>query len=230
MYHLLFFAFLSVCDLTLTWWLLTCHGDWVYESNPVANWFLTIFGWTGITVFKLVMVAVVLVCACRISRRRPRLAKRVLTGGCLVLAGVVFYSCCLAKSVSDWTADLATEQQRERRLAQQSSGLQGYRDLKERLTADLIWGRSSLKQAVAKLEMSDRVRSNKWAKALRAAHPDVSLARMLASALLDNVQTKLQGAASQEEVMNRLRKEYRADYGVHPSVPFMFTAATAKGL
>src|SRR5437588_12828510 len=51
-WKLYLFAVLSAADFVMTWWLLR-HGDGVvYESNPVANWWLGRFGWTGLAGFK----------------------------------------------------------------------------------------------------------------------------------------------------------------------------------
>ena len=55
----LLFIALSGADLFLTWRLLSSRGSAVYESNPVAAWFLGRFGWMGLTAFKAVAVLVV---------------------------------------------------------------------------------------------------------------------------------------------------------------------------
>ena len=57
------FLFLSLTDLFLTWrLLLQSHGQ-VYESNPIADWWLSNYGWSGLAAFKIAMALSVAVLA-----------------------------------------------------------------------------------------------------------------------------------------------------------------------
>jgi hypothetical protein len=62
------------------------------ESNPVAQWVLVRWGIQGLAVFKLAMTAVVVVIAEFIGKTRPQTARLLLTGGILVVGGVVIYT------------------------------------------------------------------------------------------------------------------------------------------
>jgi hypothetical protein len=91
----LLFALLSVTDLFLTWWLLDHSDGEVYESNPVANWWLARHGWLGLVAFKAGGVLLVIGLVAFISRYRPRAGGRILGFACAILALVVLYSAFL---------------------------------------------------------------------------------------------------------------------------------------
>ncbi len=90
----------AVADIVLTRSLLTAdHGSMsFYESNPIANWFLTRFGWMGISLFKVATIAVLLGVVVVIARSRPRTGKNLLTLGILAQIVVVLYSANLMAS------------------------------------------------------------------------------------------------------------------------------------
>jgi hypothetical protein len=107
---LLLFVLLSMADLFLTWLLVTGTGGQVYESNPVANYWLASYGWLGLGVFKAGMVSVVSTLVLVISRYRPRTGERVLLFACSTLTVVVLYSCFLAWSLGLPNHTLAPEE------------------------------------------------------------------------------------------------------------------------
>ena len=94
--RLLIFGTLSFLDLALTYHLLQRGGGRVYESNPVANAWLSSYGWIGLALFKLLTMGLVIVVAVVLSARRPRAATSILTFACSAVALVVVYSCSLA--------------------------------------------------------------------------------------------------------------------------------------
>lgn len=96
--HLTLFFALSAADLVLTWWLVVHTGNEVYESNPVAAWWLARYGWAGLTVFKGMAVLLVTGLATLISVSRPQSGGRVLAFGCAAVGAVVCYSTFLAWS------------------------------------------------------------------------------------------------------------------------------------
>jgi hypothetical protein len=103
------FLFLSLIDLFLTWrLLLQSHGQ-VYESNPIAEWWLSRYGWAGLVAFKMAMAVAVAVLTTAISLARPRTGGRVLAFACTALLLVVAYSCYVSSArgmpVSDLTAE-----------------------------------------------------------------------------------------------------------------------------
>src|SRR5437660_12640550 len=92
------FVLLSVADLCLTYALIL-HGEGeVYESNPIAEAWLSSYGWAGLAVFKLVIVLIVAALAAFVSLSRPRTGGHILTFACLAVAGVVAYSVHLSFS------------------------------------------------------------------------------------------------------------------------------------
>lgn len=96
--RLTLYAVLSAADLGLTYALIR-HGDGeVYESNPIAEAWLSSYGWIGLAAFKLMIVAIVAALAAFVSLSRPRTGGHILTFACLAVAIVVGYSSGLAYS------------------------------------------------------------------------------------------------------------------------------------
>jgi hypothetical protein len=98
-YKLALFFSLSVADLVLTWWLIVQTGNEIYESNPVAAWWLTRYGWAGLAIFKALAVLMVTALAVLISLSQPRVGGRVLGFGCAAVGAVVCYSVFLIWSL-----------------------------------------------------------------------------------------------------------------------------------
>lgn len=93
---LLLFGLLSLADLILTMHLLQRPGGQVYESNPIANAWITSFGLVGLALYKSLMVVTVAGLCLVISRYRPAAAGRILRLGCVATGTVVLYSCLLS--------------------------------------------------------------------------------------------------------------------------------------
>jgi hypothetical protein len=85
-------AALSVADWSLTWALIHGSNGEVYESNPVAAWFLQWYGWTGLALFKAACTATFAVAVGLLVRYRPRTGARVVTLAVLTLVLVNAYS------------------------------------------------------------------------------------------------------------------------------------------
>src|SRR5438105_5346392 len=102
-YKLTLFLTLSVADLVLAWWLIVQTGNEIYESNPVAAWWLTRYGWVGLAVFKALAVLLVTGLAALISLSQPRVGGRVLGFGCAAVGAVVCYSAFLIWSLDRMT-------------------------------------------------------------------------------------------------------------------------------
>ena len=83
------FAVLGLTDLALTGFLLRTERGHVYESNPVAQWWLAHWGWAGLAGFKLGALLLVMTAANFIRRHRPRTAAQVLNFACGATALVV---------------------------------------------------------------------------------------------------------------------------------------------
>jgi hypothetical protein len=82
---------LSIADLVMTYYLLSFSPNF-YESNPIANWFFHHWNIAGMTFFKFATVALVIIIAEFVERKRAGYGKFVLLVGCLATAYVVYYS------------------------------------------------------------------------------------------------------------------------------------------
>src|SRR5262245_29128734 len=89
------FVALSVTDLCLTWYLVEAQGDCFYEANPIAASVLAHFGWWGLGGYKSACAGMVVAVGTVVSRRRPRLGRRLLGVACPIVAVVVGYSLLL---------------------------------------------------------------------------------------------------------------------------------------
>src|SRR5262249_9097167 len=86
------FVLLGFVDLILTWHLLEQSPGQVYESNPIARWWLEQHGWLGLVLFKITVVLFVAALALIISQYRPCAGGLVLVFACSALALVDLYS------------------------------------------------------------------------------------------------------------------------------------------
>lgn len=84
------FILLNCLDVFMTYILLTKPR--AFESNPVANYFLHNFGFNGMVVFKLVIVALVCVIAQVAALKKVRLGQFLLIAGSVLVGYVVVYS------------------------------------------------------------------------------------------------------------------------------------------
>lgn len=92
------FIAVSAMDALLTWLLLTRHSGQIVESNPLALFFLEQWGFTGMVLFKIMLVSIVLLNYTIIVRHRERLARGVMNFGVIVVNTVVLYSLFLLVS------------------------------------------------------------------------------------------------------------------------------------
>ena len=69
-----FYAIVSAADLTLTMLVLTPET----EGNPIAQWIWSTFGFTGVCLFKFVIVSGVLFICKIIHKKRPKTANSLL--------------------------------------------------------------------------------------------------------------------------------------------------------
>jgi hypothetical protein len=86
------FVALSAVDLVLTWVLLRHTGGAVYEGNPIANAFLSQYGWAGMAIFKVTDMLLVTFIVCLLGLFQPSAARRVLSIACIILSVVALYS------------------------------------------------------------------------------------------------------------------------------------------
>ncbi len=88
-----FFILVNALDVYMTYLLLQTSE--FRESNEVANYFLSRFGFSGMIAFKFVVVAAVLMITQFIAARKLRTARWLLYTGTAITAAVVIYSCGL---------------------------------------------------------------------------------------------------------------------------------------
>ncbi len=215
----LVFFLLGVADLGFTWKLIHGGHGHVYESNPVAGAWLESYGWTGLAVFKALAMLLVALSAVYVSWHRPRTARRILTLGCLVTAGVVIYSAFLLHSLDGHAAaGLDDEVRRTQRIARKlDRALQqerAYYSLVQRLGQDLMTGRSSLADAVQELAGSDKARDVRWLDRLRDCYPGRTDTECLALHLsFRTLRQAQETGAPWKPVAARLETDFEMNYG-----------------
>jgi hypothetical protein len=213
------FALLSLSDLALTLLLLRHGGGDVYESNPVAGWWLTSFGWAGLAAFKAGTVLVVAALAVVVSRSRPRAGGAVLGFGCLALALVVGYSCYLAQAVparaeTSVAEDLPSLNAAGARLRDEIDRGWEYRSLLEQLAADLGAGRCHLAEAAARLAETQRAHDPAWLRRLRTEYGARSDAEGLAlNLIVQALAQHREDPTATARLARRLQHELRAAFG-----------------
>jgi len=179
------FAFiaLSLSDLASTWWLLERSGRVVCEGNPVADWWLSHYGWPGLAGFKASMVLLVICVTTIISRQRPRVASRTLGFACATLALVMLHSVALGRAaqtpeefVEDFNNDLE-ECNRQARV--RTGNILAYFRLLAEVTHDVSAGNATVPQAVERLANSPRAKDGDYLQTLVRRYPGRSLRECL---------------------------------------------------
>jgi Domain of unknown function (DUF5658) len=178
-WKLMLFALLSGADLALTYSCVGRAETGLYESNPLAQWWLNQFGWAGLAVFKALMVGLIAVLAFAIWIRRPKRADRILTFGCGAAGAVVLYSCYLILAVhgpldvfepGEQAAFMATE----RRLDDQRRVIGNYQRALGGLRKELVAGRCTLGEAADRLARTELACDAAWLQKLRNCYPGLT--------------------------------------------------------
>jgi uncharacterized protein DUF5658 len=207
------FMLLSVCDLVLTWWLLRHSGRVVCEANPVADWWLSRFGWCGLAAFKIGMMVLIMVLLRLVSQHRPRAAGHVLSFACAVLAAVVVHSAALGRSApteDEWIAQSNRDLEEYNRQAHQRATEKiAYAALLDSICEDLVEGKCTLPEAVAGVMRSRRSQDHAWQRALATVYAGRSVEESVARNLLHLV--NLAGATS--NTARQLQAQCEALYG-----------------
>ena len=210
------FALLSVADLFMTWQLVQASDGKVYESNPVANAWLTSFGWAGLTVFKVLAMLLVALSAVYVSMYRPRTGGRILIFACAATAFVVGYSCYLSFGAEPITAaenDTFLVEQKGRLLDKEMVRQKAYQALLTQLGNDLVTHRLTLRQAVDRLAQTDKARSPQWLAMLHRTYPGRSDAECLALHLIGHALLTLNlDPTVRDRLTSQLEAEYQTTY------------------
>jgi hypothetical protein len=205
---ILLFVALSVCDLIMTWWLLERSGRCITEANPIAEWWLSRFGWIGLAGFKAAIISIVVLLAGAIARQRPRAAANVLVFACAVLTVVVIHSAVLAQSAptpGERSAEINRELEeinvRTRRL---TAGVQDYTDFVKRLVGRVSTGELTLAEAIERLMKWEKNRDPAWQRVLMSVYPGRTMQQALARQMLDFVRD----AGAAPATRYRLQREF----------------------
>jgi hypothetical protein len=214
------FALLNVIDFGLTWYLLRAGGGSVYESNPVAAWWLGHFGWLGLAGFKAAIVAVTAGLGVFIFFRRPQTGHRLLGFGCAALAAVVLYSGYLCHDLRRRPNGLDPSEaaRYQESFEQMDAGFRrslAYRDVLAALTDDMRCGRCGLKDGVARLEATEQAQDTNWMDHLRLHYPGRTDGECLAVTLVNHIQQEMGESDTEGTLQRDLETQFLALFG-HP--------------
>lgn len=84
-----YFILVNVLDIFMTYLLLNLGA---VEANPIAAFFIDRWGFAGMIIFKLAIVAAVCVVSQVVATRNMRYARGLLWAGIIIVGGVVIYS------------------------------------------------------------------------------------------------------------------------------------------
>jgi hypothetical protein len=183
------FALLGLADLALTAYLLRDRPGQFFESNPLARWWLDRWGWVGLIGFKAGLVLAVIATVLAVARWRPQTARRVLLFSCIATAAVLSYSGLLTALARAEVGvfrlpDDATIQAQARQIEDRFRQVYAYREVLDRVSAELAAGRCTLTRAVQELRATERARDPDWMKQLRRLYPNRSDHDCLAASVL----------------------------------------------
>jgi hypothetical protein len=173
------FAILSTADLSLTIFLLNHSRGLVYEGNPIANAWLSCYGWSGLIIYKVLTISLLAGSLLWVSLYQTRLAGRVLLFACVTLTLVVVYSANMVRNL-----DVADE---ERQLRTEDE-LAVYRSLLHQFaqaSREVRSGSCTLAQATDRLAAAE---NSYWQVLLHRRYPGLTDRECLAAFLQENIQ------------------------------------------
>jgi Domain of unknown function (DUF5658) len=207
------FVLLSVSDLVMTWWLLQESGRVTAESNPIADWWLSRYGWLGLAGFKMSLVLVVIGLTRIISRQRPRAAGHVLCFGCAILGLVLLYSAALGQTAptpAELVAEICKEREEDNCQAQQICVQSiAYVKLLDSVCHDVDAGKCTLVEAVERLMRSEQNQDPARQRVLLSVLPGRCVEECLAIQIVMFVRESSVSLSSAP----RLEEQYEAAFG-----------------
>jgi hypothetical protein len=217
---LLLFAVLNLTDFGLTWYLLRAGGGEVYESNPVAAWWLAHYGWLGLAGFKAATVALAAGLGVLVFLRRPQAGHRLLGFGCAALAAVVLYSAYLCDDLRRRpagldSAEVARLQESEARLDVGLRRAGTFRDVLAAAADDLRGGRCALEEAVGRLAATEQANDTAFMRRFQIYYPGRGERECLALALVNHIRWEQDASAAGATFRRDLEAQFLALYG-HP--------------
>ncbi len=144
------YVVVSFLDWQLSWVLIARTGQ-AYEANPLAAFVLDHFGWAGLGLFKIGVVALVTTLAWFLCCRRPLAARRILQFAGLSGLAVVSYSLALRNGlVGDAQAHdaLGQAEKRSAELTCWRQDLDDYLTYVDGLAHEVRLGQRTLRAAV----------------------------------------------------------------------------------
>jgi hypothetical protein len=213
--RLLLFTMLSLMDLLLTCYLLRQGHGQVYESNPLAAWWLTHFGWAGLVGFKVLAVIFVGCLAVVISLRHLRRGGQFLTFACMVVAGVLVYSAFLANSALARTDSEGMEHGRV--LHEAIPGSLRYQSLLTEMIGEVTFRHRSLAEAADELARSEKGRDPGWRRLLHTLYPDQCDRACFAINVMNCALVEARAdPAKARQLARRLGREFEEMFGKAP--------------
>jgi hypothetical protein len=190
------FVALGLVDLGVTWYLLQISGGHIYESNPVARWWLDRWGWAGLVGFKLGLIVLATSAIALVARWRPRAAAGTLAFSCAATFAVIVYSCTLFRAIPRYAQlypvrDDATVEAEGRRFDELIRQGNLYRAALDQAAGDFLLGRCTLEAGVARLAATPKGRDRAWLDKLREVYPGSSDTECLIASLLDRARALL---------------------------------------
>jgi hypothetical protein len=157
------FALLSGTDLLLTCRLLGDPNSEAYEANWLAAHILGQYGFSGLVVYKGLLVALVGGLICLVGRRRPPAARRLGAFACAATGLVVLYSVTLWVGLTPHAVyaklkDITTLEREAQDLNRNFEVRKAFAAVMDRWEKDLAAGRCTLCEALTALLAWDESR------------------------------------------------------------------------
>jgi hypothetical protein len=216
---LILFLVLSAADLGLTWYLLSSSEGRVYESNPVADWWLARCGWFGLAAFKVAMASIFLGLTILVTFCNPRAGGRLAGFACGVVAVVVGYSLYLTHFCKhrplDADPELAPIYAASSQLDRKIVAGREYQNVLRQLSQLLVSDQIDLAEAIDQLARTEKARDPEWIAHLQECYPGQPLSGCLAANLLQAaVASQLGDPARARQICRRLTADYEAFIGL----------------
>jgi hypothetical protein len=214
------FALLSGADLLLTCRLLGDPDAEAYEANWLAAQILGQFGFSGLIVYKGLVVALVGGVIFLLGHRRPPAARRLGAFACAATGLVVLYSVALWVGLTPYrlyaeVKDIATLEREAEALERHAEIRKAFTAVLDRWEADLAAGRCTLAEALAALSpCAEAMRTaglvKCWTSDVDASHTELLAAMIMRGSLC---LLRAEGSTPARRRAEQLLADYLRDYG-----------------
>jgi hypothetical protein len=208
------FALLSGADFCLTWHLLGRDQVDVYEKNPVAQWWLTHYGWLGLAGFKASALLLVALLGTLIYLRRPVTTHRLFGFGCVILTGVVLYSGYLEGMLAfrQHDPEVCAIAEHTRQIEDSIRRGTGYRAVMDQVSNDLLHRRCTLAEAVDRVSQTEKAQDPEWNELLSKLYPGLEERARLGANVLQHTVGHYRHTPALRPLVPRLAAEFRDLY------------------